>query len=49
MSVGIGEGCHRIVGIGAVTTLLAAQQRLGFCKVAGKEDEGNGSGFTFGL
>ena len=31
-SVGIGEGCRRIVGIGVVTSSLAAQQRLGFLR-----------------
>ena len=31
-SVGIGEGCRRIVGIGVVTSPLAAQRRLGFSR-----------------
>ena len=49
VSVGIGEGCRRTIGIGVVTSAAAAQQRLGFREVSGKEDEGNGSGFTSGL
>ena len=28
----IGEGCRRIVGIGVVTSSLAAQRRLGFSR-----------------
>ena len=49
MSVGIDEGCHRIVEIEAVTSSLMVQQRLGFREVAGKEDERNGSSFTISL
>ena len=30
VSIGLGEGCRRTIGIGVVTSSAAAQQRLGF-------------------